>query len=131
MILVPQTITFQHRGSFKRTEKFFKAMTKRIWMRNLESYGQKGVEALSSATPRNSGKTASSWRYEITQTNHAVTISWLNNNTNDGVNIAVILQYGHGTRNGGYVKGIDYINPALKPVFDEIAQSAWKEVISA
>lgn len=87
-----------------------------------------GVEALSKATPKNSGKTASSWFYEIQRDNSSWIITWKNSNINNGVPIAIVLQYGHATRNGGYIEGIDYINPALKPVFERIADSAWKEV---
>lgn len=95
----------------------------------LRKYGRIGVEALSSATPKNTGKTADSWHYEIVENGkHSVSIVWSNSNLNKGVNIALILQYGHGTRQGGYVQGIDYINPAVRPVFDDISQKAWEEV---
>lgn len=95
----------------------------------LRKYGRIGVEALSSATPVDTGKTANSWHYRIEEEGrHKVSIIWTNSNTNKGVNIALILQYGHGTRQGGYVKGIDYINPAMKPVFDAISNKAWEEV---
>ncbi|HNX63451.1 MAG TPA: HK97 gp10 family phage protein [Candidatus Limiplasma sp.] len=96
----------------------------------LTLYGQAGVEALSAATPKDSGETAGSWSYEIVQKPTGVAIVWSNSNMNDGANIAVLLQYGHGTRNGGYVQGVDYINPALKPIFERIANEAWKEVTS-
>lgn len=128
---VATVIKIRHKGNFDHLDKFLKAMTKRVWMKKLAQYGERGVEALRNATPKDTGKTAESWSYEIREESGNVTISWKNSNVNKNVNIAVILQYGHGTRNGGYVKGIDYINPALKPVFDEIANSAWKEVISA
>ena len=94
----------------------------------LDEYGKKGVEALRQATPKDTGKTADSWFYEIKRSKESVSISFNNSNINDGVPIAVILQYGHGTRNGGWVEGRDYINPAIQPVFDEIAEEAWKEV---
>lgn len=94
----------------------------------LERYGKKGVAALAAATPKDTGKTASSWSYEISEGKDTLSLTWKNTNINDGVNIAIILQYGHGTRNGGYVRGVDYINPALKPIFDELADAAWKEV---
>lgn len=94
----------------------------------LDKYGKQGVSALSSATPVDSGLTANSWRYEIETKGDQTTIYWSNSNINKGVNIAVILQYGHGTRNGGYVVGRDYINPAMRPIFDSIANEAWKEV---
>lgn len=124
-------VKVRHRGNFDHIDKFFKTVTKRLWMKKLAQYGEKGIEALRNATPKNTGKTAESWSYEIREQSGAVSICWKNSNVNKGVNIAIILQYGHGTRNGGFVKGIDYINPALQPVFEEIANSAWKEVISA
>ena len=94
----------------------------------LDKYGREGVEALSAATPVDSGKTASSWKYDIEHSSRGASISFSNTNINKGVNIAIILQYGHGTRNGGYVQGRDYINPAIQPVFDRIVNEAWKEV---
>ena len=95
---------------------------------DLDRYGREGVTALSSATPVDTGKTASSWEYEITHKDDSVTITFNNTNIQNGVPIAIILQYGHGTRNGGWVQGRDYINPAIQPVFDKIAESAWREV---
>lgn len=124
-------ISFKHRGNFKKIEKFLNAMKGMSYLNFLDKYGQLGVEALSKATPVDTGKTASSWTYEIERTSEKTTITWLNTNINDGVNIAVILQYGHGTGNGGYVQGRDYINPAIRPIFDGIAERAWKEVTSA
>lgn len=94
----------------------------------LDRFGQEGVAALSSATPVDSGKTAASWSYEIERGDGKTVISWSNSNVNDGVNIAVILQYGHGTGTGGFVQGRDYINPAIQSVFDRIAEEAWREV---
>jgi len=122
--------SLSHKGDFKNLEKFMQKSLGRDYMSVLESYGQRGVQALSAATPVDSGETASSWRYEIDKTNDGISIRWENTNINDGVNIAIILQYGHGTRNGGYVAGRDYINPALQPIFDELAEAAWKEVTS-
>lgn len=124
-------ITFKHYGNFNKTEKFLNKMTKREYLNVLDLCGQIGVEALSSSTPVDSGKTSSSWSYMIEKNSESTTISWLNSNVNKGVNIAIILQYGHGTGTGGYVQGIDYINPAMKPVFDKIAEMAWKEVTSS
>ena len=95
---------------------------------NLDKYGREGVAALASATPIESGKTASSWYYEIKNSNGSATISFYNSNVNKGVPIAIILQYGHGTGTGGWVQGRDYINPAIQPVFDRIAEEAWREV---
>lgn len=97
----------------------------------LERYAQEGVSALSSATPVDSGATANAWSYEIESKGDTHTIYWTNGNINKGVNIAVILQYGHGTGTGGYVAGRDYINPAMRPIFDRIAEEAWKEVVNA
>lgn len=121
-------IKFKHRGSFKNTETFFKKLLKRDFLSNLDKYGKMGVEALSAATPRDTGKTADSWGYEIEESNSGVKIIWTNSNINKGVNIALLLQYGHATRNGGYVMGRDYINPAIQPIFDQILETAWGEV---
>lgn len=96
----------------------------------LDKFGQKGVAALQAATPKDTGKTADSWTYDIVQSGDRVSIVWSNTNVNDGVNIAVILQYGHGTGNGGYVEGIDYINPAMRSIFQNIADEAWREMIN-
>lgn len=124
-------IRFVQKGNFNRTEKFLKKVSSKQFFRNLERYAQNGVDALASATPIDSGKTANSWNYEIKTGRNSVEIYWTNSNINKGVNIAVIIQYGHGTRNGGYVQGRDYINPAMRPIFDEIANSVWREVTSA
>lgn len=121
-------ITFSHKGDFSRTNKFFERALNVVKLGELDKYGRQGVEALAAATPKDTGKTADSWKYEITRSNGSATISWYNTNENKGVNIAVILQYGHGTRNGGYVRGRDYINPAIQPLFDQIAETAWKEI---
>lgn len=123
-------ITFRQRGDFKKTEKLLKKTFGRDYRKILEEYGQKGVAALAAATPKDSGETAGKWDYEIIQNGSSISIVWNNYNVVNGVNIAVILQYGHGTRNGGYVEGRDYINPALRPIFDELADAAWKEVTS-
>lgn len=121
-------ISFGGKGDFAKTEKFLKKSLGRKYRDVLEKYGKQGVAALSSATPIESGLTASSWSYEIIQNASAISVVWHNENVQKGVNIAIILQYGHATRNGGYVEGIDYINPALKPIFDNLANAAWKEV---
>lgn len=123
-------IKVKHRGNFRHTEKFFTVAPKIVDSSRLGYYGQMGVDALASATPKQSGITAASWSYEISQTKGGCSLSWHNSNVNDGVNIAVIIQYGHGTGTGGYVSGIDYINPALRPVFEKIADDIWKEVTS-
>lgn len=121
-------IRIDSRGDFSRTLKFLKK-NKRIKI--LDKYGVQGVKALSSATPVLSGKTAQSWSYEIVDNGKTATINFSNSNINKGVNIAIILQYGHGTRNGGYVQGRDYINPAIQPVFDKMVEEVWSEVIKA
>ena len=124
-------VTFRHRGNFNKTEKFLNFMKRASYLNALDRYGQLGVEALAASTPVDSGKTAASWSYEIERTSDHTRISWLNTNVNKNVNIAIILQYGHGTGTGGYVQGRDYINPAMKPIFDYIAEKVWMEVTSA
>ena len=121
-------VVFKHRGNFNNTERFLKGATKIDYRRILENYGREGVNALASATPVDSGLTANSWDYEIFIGKGSYSISWTNSNVRDGVPIAIILQYGHGTGTGGYVQGRDYINPAIKPIFDKIAKSVWREV---
>lgn len=121
-------ITYKVTGDFNRTRKFLKKNSKMDLNSILNKYGQKGVEALSQNTPKDTGKTAASWSYKTEKTDDGAVIYWANSNRNNGVPIALILQYGHGTGTGGYVQGIDYINPALKPIFDELAENAWKEV---
>lgn len=124
-------IRIRQSGDFDKTEKFLKRIRQADFTKGLEKYAKAGVSALASATPVDSGLTAASWDYEIHRSKGRVVIYWTNSNINDGVKIAVILQYGHGTNNGGYVQGIDYINPALRPIFDKIANEAWKEVTSS
>ena len=119
------------KGDFNNTFRFLNKMSKFQINKILEKYGQMGVEALRSATPIDSGKTAESWGYEISVGKEGATIYWTNTNQNKGVYIAVILQYGHGTGTGGYVQGVDYINPAIRPVFDKIAEEAWMEVVNS
>lgn len=123
-------ITITQRGSFKHTEKFLQRTVKMDYHGLLAQYGEEGVAALAAATPERSGMTAASWHYSIERTDSGFALYFSNSNVNHGVNIAILLQYGHGTRNGGYVEGIDYINPALKPIFEKIADRAWKEVSS-
>lgn len=124
-------IVVKQKGDFSKTEKFLNSISKKQYYRNLQKYAEQGVAALASATPKDSGETANSWGYEIRQSKNSVSIYWTNSNVNKGVPIAVIIQYGHGTRNGGYVQGRDYINPAMRPIFDKIAESVWKEVTSS
>ena len=123
-------ISFSSKGDFSKTIKFLNKV-KNVKINNiLSKYGKIGVNALSQATPKDSGVTSRSWNYKIEVNNDNASIVWYNTNVVKGVNIAVILQYGHGTRNGGWVDGRDYINPAMKPVFDKIADQVWKEVIN-
>ena len=121
-------ISIKQRGNFDKTEKLLKKSFGRNYINILEKYGQQGVSALSAATPIDTGLTASSWSYKIVQKDSYLSVVWENSNIQNYVNIAIILQYGHGTRNGGYVSGRDYINPALRPIFDNMADAAWKEV---
>lgn len=121
-------VVFKHKGSFRKTDRFFNRAVNARFVDKLDAFCAKGVEALRNSTPIDSGKTANSWSYEIERSNGKVSIFWTNDNINKGVPIAIILQYGHGTRNGGWVEGRDYINPAIRPIFDEIAEGAWKEV---
>ena len=122
-------ISFRHRGSFKNVEKFLKKAEKQDYWKRLERFGQEGVEALSSATPRDSGETAQSWRYEIRKTADDCAIYWINDNVQDGwFNVAIGLQYGHATGTGGWVEGMDYVNPAIRPIFDRIAEDVWREI---
>lgn len=123
-------ISFKHRGNFNKTQAFFNKLIGRNYLNILDKYGQMGVDALAAATPKDTGLTAASWTYEIEHNGSNTSISWLNTNVNNNVIIAVILQYGHGTGTGGYVQGRDYINPAMQPIFDKIAEEAWKEVTS-
>lgn len=120
-------ISFRHKGDFSKTSKFLKGASK-LTFKDLEKFGQEGVAALKSATPVDTGLTANSWYYKINRTATSVTISFNNSNIQNGVPIAIILYYGHGTRNGGWVEGKDYINPAIRPIFDKIANNAWEEV---
>ena len=121
-------ITLTSKGDLSKTYKFLDKISKKIVYNRLEMYGQRGVNALAAATPKDTGLTAASWYYEVERTDNDLAIYWKNSNTNNGVNIAIILQYGHGTNGGGYVRGIDYINPALRPIFEEIANDVWEEV---
>lgn len=98
------------------------------YLKGLSRFGELGVKALESATPKDSGLTAASWSYSIEKTKQGVSLSWNNSNINEGANIAILIQYGHAMPNGGYVQGVDYINPALRPLFDKIAKDAWMEV---
>lgn len=125
---MPKVVMFRQKGGFRRTSDFLKRANRLNLDVILNQYGQEGVKALRAATPKDTGTTANSWSYAVHKGTGSITITWSNSNIVDGVPIAVILQYGHGTRNGGYVQGTDYINPAMKPIFDKIAQRAWEEV---
>ena len=124
-------VKFEVSGGFTKTERFLNRMKRREYLNVLDEFGRDGVQALRNATPVESGLTAESWDYEIKRTRDYTEIVWTNSNINNGVPIAVILQYGHGTGTGGYVQGRDYINPAIRPIFDKIAEKAWKVVTSA
>lgn len=121
-------ISLDTRGDWSNTLNFFDKMLRQDYISAVEAQAQRGVEALMSATPVRSGLAASSWGYKIERGFGKTTISWTNSNINEGVNIAVILQYGHGTGTGGYINGVDYINPAIRPVFDDIVKQIEKAV---
>lgn len=121
-------IKFRQKGDFSKLTKFLERSKEAVRLEDLDRFGKAGVSALASATPVETGLTANSWYYEIEHNNGSASISFHNSNIQNGVPIAVILQYGHGTRNGGWVQGRDYINPAIRPIFDQIANEAWKEV---
>lgn len=122
-------ITFRHKGNnFKKTTTYLERVKQAIRLGLLDKYGSEGVAALASATPKDSGLTAQSWYYRIENKTGVVTITFLNSNIQNGVPIAIILQYGHGTGTGGWVQGRDYINPAVRPIFDRILNEVWREV---
>lgn len=121
-------IKISHKGDFSKVTKFLERAKKGVRVSSLDEYGRQGVAALAANTPVDTGLTANSWYYEIEQNKGRVRISFCNSNIQNGVPIAIILQYGHGTRTGGWVEGRDYINPAIQPIFDEITKNAWKEV---
>jgi hypothetical protein len=121
-------IKFNHKGDFNKTLKFLAKSKNLSIPQILEKYGQEGVRALAANTPVDSHLTANSWNFEIQTQGDRYRIFWTNSNVQNGVSIAIILQYGHGTRTGGYVEGRDYINPAIRPIFDRIAEAAWQEV---
>ena len=121
-------ITFRQKGDFSKINRYLERLKEAVKLGDLNKYGRQGVQALSSATPIESGETANSWYYKINRTKESVAITFHNSNIQNGVPIAIILQYGHGTGTGGYVEGRDYINPAIQPIFDKIAEDAWKEV---
>ena len=120
-------INIRQKGDFKNLSSFLEKTKEKLNLGLLDKYGREGVAALQAATPKDTGKTSESWYYKIERKNGSVSLTFHNSNQNKGVPIAIILQYGHATGNGGYVEGVDYINPALRPIFDKIAEEAWKE----
>ena len=121
-------ISYKTTGDLRQTDTLLKKLLKQDLTSILHRYGQKGVEALSAATPVDTGKTAASWGYTVTETPTSAKITWTNSNVNNGVPIALLIQYGHGTGTGGYVPGRDYIKPAIGPILDELSNALWKEV---
>jgi hypothetical protein len=124
-------ISFETKGDFSKATSFLEKLKETVNLGDLDKYGRQGVEALKAATPRDTGKTAESWYYDIENGTNSVRISFYNSNTikgGDSYPIALLIQYGHATRNGGFVEGRDYINPAIRPIFDEMAEAAWREV---
>jgi hypothetical protein len=124
-------ITVSSTGSFKNTEAFLQHVQKLDVIRILETLAQTGVDALEGATPVDTGLAANSWGYEVTRNGGVYTVSWTNSDVENGYPVAIMIQYGHGTGTGGYIQGQDYINPAIKPVFDAISDKIWKAVTSA
>ena len=123
-------IQLRGHGNFKHLDNFFERAKEGLYISKLDEYGRKGVESLRAATPVDTGMTANSWYYTIERTRNSVSLSFYNSNVHNGVPIAIILQTGHATRDGGWVEGIDYINPSIRPLFEELANNMWKEVIS-
>ena len=121
-------IRFEQKGNFSKLDRYFKRVRNTVDNLDLEEFGKRGVAALSSATPVKTGLAANSWYYTITKTKNSTTINFNNSDIENGVPIAIILQYGHATKNGGWVEGRDYINPSIQPIFDELAKNAWREV---
>ena len=121
-------ISFRQKGDFSKLTRFLEKAKNVVRIGDLDKYGREGVAALSSATPVDTGLTADSWYYKVERANGSASINFYNSNIQNGVPIAIILQYGHGTGNGGWVQGRDYINPAIQPIFDKIAENAWREV---
>ena len=124
-------ISFRQKGDFSKLTRFLERAKNLVHLSDLDRYGREGVAALASATPVDTGKTAASWYYDIKIDKESASVTFNNSNIQNGVPIAIILQYGHGTRNGGWVEGRDYINPVIQPIFDKIAEEAWKEVTKA
>ena len=121
-------ISFKHSGSFNKTDKFFKRVLFSDYLHIFNKYGVIGVNALSSVTPLDTGKTANSWGYKIQRSNKGISITWTNSNMVDGIPVVILLLYGHVGKNGGYIQGLDFINPIMKPIFNKIIDDIWKEV---
>lgn len=121
-------ISFTHKGDFEKTFEFLKKAKDARFLDRLDSIARAGVDALAAATPVNTGKTAASWDYRIERTKHGAKIYWTNDNLVDGVPVVILIQYGHVANGGAYVQGRDFVNPAIAPVFDDIAETAWREV---
>ena len=123
-------VRFKHKGDFSKTTRYLMRLKETARIKILNKYGEKGVAALASATPKETGRTAESWTYKIISKQGFASIEFHNTNIQNGVPIAIILQYGHGTGTGGWVEGRDYINPTIQPIFEQISQEAWREVTS-
>lgn len=121
-------ITFEHKGNFEKTSSFLKRAKEADFLNRLDGVAKNGVAALAAATPVDTGKTADSWDYSIVRTKTGASIYWTNSNNNNGVPVVILIQYGHAANGGSYVQGRDFINPAIQPIFDEIANEAWREV---
>lgn len=121
-------ITFRHKGDFSKFTKFLERAKEAVHLGDLDKYGREGVKALASATPVDTGKTANSWYYKIERSGNRIALRFNNSNIQNGVPIAIILQYGHGTGTGGWVEGRDYINPSIQPIFDRLVDDTWREV---
>lgn len=123
-------ITFKHRGSFANSERFLSKLGKKNYRPILEKYANEGLVALRANTPKDTGNTANAWDFEIITKRNGFSISWTNSNLVEGVPVVILLQYGHGTRGGSFVEGRDFINPVMRPIFDQISENIWKEVTS-
>lgn len=123
-------ITVRSKGDFSKLNGFLEKAKEAVKLGNLDKYGKAGVKALESATPMDSGLTANSWYYTIERNDNRVSINFHNSNIQNGIPIAIILQYGHGTGTGGWVEGRDYINPAIQPIFDNLVKDAWEVIIN-
>lgn len=121
-------IKVKHKGSFKRTEQFFNRVLRRNYLNILARYGELGTAILRDATPVESGATRDGWNFEIEEDDGIITIAWTNNNENEGLNVALLIIYGHGMPNGGYVQGIDFVDPVIRPLMQDLATNAWREV---